>query len=1741
MADRKILSTAEFLSTMKKTPLGSTTDLTFGDAEALAGSGIDISTIGNDTEFTKELAQVEEENNSWWDNIVSGFSEFGKSFISGFVGMFEGIMDLGATVASNIIDWTGGDNTEINKFIQTDYSSRLADTIVNFSDVLNVPYMIGDLAQGREIKAFNSEFWSRNFDLTMSDEERAEWRKQYTYNKDVLSEQAGWFGQGLLGLGEGAGQLVAMYVTMGASGAIGLGSKAAQAASLAAMSVGAAGKGTEEALNEGADIHQASLYGVLSGATEAGTEMIGGIGTDVASGIVGKAVLKNQALKKVTGTLGGKMVAGFLSEGLEEVMSDAVNPLWKKVSYDYDMDLGEEYSSGEFWAGLTQSFVIGGLLGGIGEGMQYYKLGKTTINGKKVGQQGAFAYSEFADAKDDLTKKAKRLNKTFSEFAEIGEIDIAERTNIDRALEQVRTSESLSETQRKTLEKTIKKAFEANNNYMKAQDNLLAELEAQGITAEDLQAEYYRKVDEKAQEVAEDLNIDINNVEELNDTIKSNTEIMDAIDKEEIGSFYNGEGNLVVVGDNVVAEETSLNSLEMLKTANGNLYSDIMAVADQLVEMDRDFAYQVDKYTKIYQTQNNMSLEDATQLAKQTAMANRLAFYFRGKPGALQKTKNIKKIIESMQNAITPIDTGIEERGIDAEPMPPVERVSPLETLNEEMNSLARRMDEPELTKKIRVGKANIKSTASWLENISYQTETLAVKLSNSAAAIENAFRKFGDTQRHAMERTENVRISSSVANDVMQNGFSTINDEKHVERTTKGIYNGKDGVVDILEKELGGDLRGKEREEAISKGFSNFYESLALYVEQDRLNASLGTDLVTLEDIDKLSRKAPNERKTVFGKWLETRTMPADLLVRINDNFPLLSEAIKKGVCLDEATFNELTHKTATERSVELEGDALSTYKEASEYLKLLNNEDITNRLEQIDKEYPSFKELREEVWKYNRELLRMQYEGGYLNETAYKWMQDNYSHYVPTYREMIISPSADISMSMQSSTLKNAKGSDLVIKDIFESMQMQTLKIHQKVSINELIADLVKASKGYGRLNEYVVSEELTGDNLPRSTDSSMVYYLTRPALDGNVVTYYENGESHSYLVTRNIMEGFQSLAGVYNDTLLNIPGMKFVAKAQKLVKNLLTTYNPFFGLRNAIRDLWDASFYSPTGMTSVLRNLPKAYKSIITNDADYQAFVANGGIGTSIMTSTEIYTQKTKVSDATEYVIKPWKAIERVNEIIEVATRYAQYLATTKQLFSERAKGLNDMSNKQIMTRGVFEAHEITLNFSRSGTVGRQINNTFGLFLNANIQGFTKMMRTFMAPKTAKDWAELLLKCLILGIATQLFNELLYWDDEDYKSLNSSIKNNYYLIKVGNQFIRIPKGRVISAFNAMVTGAFSSAKGEEGAMEDALKYALTEANAPVQGLNWGFFQAALDVKDNKTWYGGEIVGRKWDGTRPEEQYEKDTSYISRWLGKLTKTSPLKIEYLLDQYTGIVGDVLLPMTSDEASGYKLMRIVKDQYLIDPVEKSKYSKSFYDYKEKITYDKTSGDSIATIQVSYMTRAQNEIKELRDQIKEIEASDKSASEKAYETKVVQVMINASYKAAEENARAIGEALKNYTITEENMAEVQREVYREVLGAESALRMYNKNVYAKAQCYYKAGISYDDFYVYYFNVKAFANKEDAVKYVNRLKVSPQIKNLIYRLAGWSLEKNKLQVLTNWLKSKGLTQEEIDMIL
>ena len=61
-----------------------------------------------------------------------------------------------------------------------------------------------------------------------------------------------------------------------------------------------------------------------------------------------------------------------------------------------------------------------------------------------------------------------------------------------------------------------------------------------------------------------------------------------------------------------------------------------------------------------------------------------------------------------------------------------------------------------------------------------------------------------------------------------------------------------------------------------------------------------------------------------------------------------------------------------------------------------------------------------------------------------------------------------------------------------------------------------------------------------------------------------------------------------------------------------------------------------------------------------------------------------------------------------------------------------------------------------------------------------------------------------------------------------------------------------------------------------------------------------------NNKTWYGGELVPKRLQNLPDGEQYDETTDSISIWLGKKLNLSPYKINYVLDQYSGALGDYI-------------------------------------------------------------------------------------------------------------------------------------------------------------------------------------------------------------------------------------------
>jgi len=152
-------------------------------------------------------------------------------------------------------------------------------------------------------------------------------------------------------------------------------------------------------------------------------------------------------------------------------------------------------------------------------------------------------------------------------------------------------------------------------------------------------------------------------------------------------------------------------------------------------------------------------------------------------------------------------------------------------------------------------------------------------------------------------------------------------------------------------------------------------------------------------------------------------------------------------------------------------------------------------------------------------------------------------------------------------------------------------------------------------------------------------------------------------------------------------------------------------------------------------------------------------------------------------------------------------------------------------------------------------------------------------------------------------------------------------------------------------------------------------------------------------------------------KDQYNESTSSIAKWIGEVTNLSPMKINYLLDQYSGGIGDVILPMTTPKAEtgldngelgvfGKILTALPSafvDKFVTDPDFKNQNITDFYTLQSE-TYKASQKDNATDetkISNILLTTIKKQMSEKYAQIRDIYNSDLSDKEKYYQAKQIQ--------------------------------------------------------------------------------------------------------------------------------------------
>ena len=792
-----------------------------------------------------------------------------------------------------------------------------------------------------------------------------------------------------------------------------------------------------------------------------------------------------------------------------------------------------------------------------------------------------------------------------------------------------------------------------------------------------------------------------------------------------------------------------------------------------------------------------------------------------------------------------------------------------------------------------------------------------------------------------------------------------------------------------------------------------------------------------------------------------------------------------------------------------------------------ILNNvteEQAKERIAQLEAQHPEFKALAKDVWQYNKNLMKERIKLGLVTDEVADYMNNMYPHYVPAFtegQENKQSISATSSNNTVKQTIKGAKGSvdNKLPPDVI--MARQTMEVMRAGRLNQLLNSLyngvlnkkdntnvsvIKIEQRWqpNKTEDAIKEAKKNANEVLDLMNEDYSTYDNQP----HQYTFYRGSEKITISVSDDIDIGLSAFKPnqEYRNTLINL-----VTKGNDIFKRLVTSANPFFLGRNAIRDLQEALFYSKDAKRFI-GYLVKAYKQIIANGEFWRMYKSLGGMSSGLF---DYNTGIQRFSGVKGVYKKALAKLEKANMIVEQAPRLAEFIISMEKGASAE--------------QALLDSAEVTTNFSRGGKTAKFLNRTVMPFLNPSIQGWSKLYRTVTGKKTIQEWGMLILKALVLGIGVSALNDLLLGDDEEYQSLSIRDKENNYLIKIGDNFLKLPKGRVLSVFGSLWIRGREQAKGNENAWDGYLS-SVSSAVSPVDSFTRTIFSPLNDAKTNTTWYGTKIEGQKFENVAVTERYDESTSTLAVAIGKAMGWSPKKVHYVIDQYSGVIGDILLPATTPKAE----RNFITSNLFIDTTMTNRYANDFYTALDEANYAKSEGDINATYIVRYLNSISTEVSDMYAEQHKIQSSKKSNKEKTEEVKVLQTLINATNKSAVANAKVLKQTLTEINVTNQNQLLLNNAKYKKLDETMQKKAIQKLNDYYYALAMNKAfGIELEDKYLNYSKF----NSPELFVYLSEISAIGSDKDK----QGNAISGSRKAKIIKYLKSKGVTSAKQDIIL
>jgi hypothetical protein len=303
--------------------------------------------------------------------ILGTVGDAGRNFMRGVSGTVEGLVDLG--------------------LYDIYHKSKTMELLAKKYEFLEIPDFIKDGDKEVTWKSLKNDAYVK---ATMDATTEAwggsgDWLDQYSVlgsNPDALAE--------------GLGQLALIWATSGLGSAAGLSATGVSAMTTGLTATSGVGRGMSEAYQGGATDEEAAVYGVISGAADAATEMIfSGMGKSIKAFGYGGGSLSSaddMLAKTVTSRIKNILAKNAVqfgikagAEGLEEVLAGFAQAIGKKATYMSEEDFWEIVKD----ENLFDQFIVAALTSSVaqsGDFVRSNKSGTDFITGYTQDDQAIF-------------------------------------------------------------------------------------------------------------------------------------------------------------------------------------------------------------------------------------------------------------------------------------------------------------------------------------------------------------------------------------------------------------------------------------------------------------------------------------------------------------------------------------------------------------------------------------------------------------------------------------------------------------------------------------------------------------------------------------------------------------------------------------------------------------------------------------------------------------------------------------------------------------------------------------------------------------------------------------------------------------------------------------------------------------------------------------------------------------------------------------------------------------------------------------------------------------------------------------------------------------------------------------------------------------------------------------------------------------------------------------------------------